>query len=73
MTDQRVCEENTNVKGRHASISFLDHSYPTSLLGRAPEPGEDLSLVVPTNDQSAIATSRNFIDAAATAAGAPAK
>lgn len=55
-----------------ASISFLDHSDPASLLGTAPQDGNQIALVQPTNTQSAIGTIQAFVDTASQAAGAPA-
>ena len=49
------------------SVSFLDHSDQQMPLGSPPEDGQALSLVSPTNPQSAEQAIRNFVDAATNA------
>lgn len=50
-----------------SSVSFLDHSDATALLGTAPMNGTNVPLVNPTNTQCPEQTARAFVDAAISA------
>lgn len=47
-----------------ASVTYVDHSDPASLLGNGPASGDMLDLTAPTNSQSSEAAIREFLDAA---------